>query len=177
MSGNFQGEPSLRSIKNRKKDLISTLVYYEPSNFQQHELVDSSTLKLYESMGWDVLRLFHPTILFSADKLRDKLGVKCTINNWKFGGNREWSGYRTPESPYFSPYSQHNGKAVDIIIDGFCVDDYSDLRREMVDNPWETAWKYVTRVEMTKNHVPISWLHIDVACHDKSSLGIKEIHV
>lgn len=52
--------------------------------------------------------------LVQADqKLRDYFGA-CTINNWFTGGDRQWSGIRTPESSYYKPLSQHSyGRASD----------------------------------------------------------------
>ena len=34
--------------------------------------------------------------------------ISCTINNWKWGGPREYSGLRTPGTPYYKKWSMHS---------------------------------------------------------------------
>lgn len=166
---------------NKPSNRKTTLVWYVPEHFTEQELVDPDTYEYYHDRGWDVWRLFHPTILWTADKVRENVGVPCFINNWSSSGvnrgDRKWSGYRTPSSPYYSQYSAHNGKAVDMIVYGWDIENYVDFRHKIIDNPWNDAFKYITRLEMTYSGNPIGWIHMDVAAHDKEKLGIKQIHV
>ena len=64
-----------------------------------------------------ILRCMLDARLIKADqKLREYFG-SVIINNWWHGGERNWSGLRTWNSPYYSPTSQHSfGRASDIVI-------------------------------------------------------------
>lgn len=152
--------------------------YYIPDSdlFIEQEFVDKKTYEYYKSKGWDVWRLFDPRLLYSVDKMRFKLDVPFTINNWAFGGNREWSGFRTPRSKYYSQYSMHNGRAVDIVL-LHGGPSYDEIRKMMIDDPFDDAWKYITALEMTSGGVTIGWLHMDVRNHNKEKYGIKEIYM
>ena len=81
---------------------------YKPKHFELYELLPPDlyqALKEQEGKGW---RLFDDRLLRTLDKLKEvfpKGGI--TINNYFWGGNRRWSGLRTPGSPYYSITSQH----------------------------------------------------------------------
>ena len=80
-----------------------------------------------------------------------------TINNWSYGGNRNWSGYRTPDSPYYSIHSMHSsGNAFDIIFSDY---DAEGVREYIAMN----TGKFISirGLEHKKDDKPISWVHID----------------
>jgi hypothetical protein len=61
---------------------------------------------------------------------------------------------RTPESPYYSPYSQHTfGRAFDCIFDGVTAE---EVRRDILNNPSDYAFVSITAIELGT-----SWLHFD----------------
>lgn len=93
--------------------------------------------------------------LVTADqKLRDVFGP-VTINNWWDGGNRNWSGLRTAESPDFSFASQHSfGRASDKL---FTEHSAEDVRKYIQDNYLSLG---ITCIEMG-----VSWVHSDVRFH------------
>lgn len=90
--------------------------------------------------------------LVKADQLlRDKFGL-VTINNWIHGGDRQWSGIRTPESPDYSFLSQHSwGRASDKIF----RDATSEEVRDYIAKNWQTLG--ITCIEAN-----VDWVHSDV---------------
>jgi len=126
---------------------------YLPTYFVIQELVPP---KVYEARGEKGWYLFDERILMTIDLLRERYG-QATINNWHIGGNREWSGLRTCDSPYYSPYSQHAfGRAVDVV---FKDANAEYIRQEIINKPSLPAFKYITAIELGT-----SWLHVDCRC-------------
>ena len=114
--------------------------FYIPKHFKAYELVDRKT---YSIRGEKSFELIDSRILYTIDMLREYYGVSIIINNWKFGGEREWSGLRTKESPYYSDYSQHSfGRAVDFLIKGI---DSKIVRNNIKNNP-----NIIKKVEKTR---------------------------
>jgi hypothetical protein len=125
--------------------------HYVPLHFRVEEFVDPETFK---NRGNRSLALIDWRMLWTADHLREYFDKPITINNWIFGGNREWSGIRNPKSTYYSVTSQHTmGRALDMLIDGIDAD---DVRNEIINNPDEPSFKYITTLE-----TDISWVHLD----------------
>jgi len=153
------------------------MMYFQPDPklFREEEFVDRETFKFYKARGWDVWRLFDADLLYSVEMMRKELKVPFVINNWHNGGNREWSGFRTPRSPYFSQYSQHNGKAVDIITPKGPTPE--EIRKMMIKDPMKECWKYITALEMTQSGKVLTWLHMDTRNHNKEKLGFLQMHV
>lgn len=116
--------------------------------FTIEELVPRSVYRDRSQKAWELL---DTNMLKVIDRLRDKFG-SMTINSWRWGGDREWSGLRTPDSPYFSLYSQHSfGRAFDIIFNDITVE---EVREYILDNPEEFP-------EIGGVELDTSWLHID----------------
>jgi len=132
---------------------------YIPKHFKPQEFVPPS---VYNDRGDKSLQLIDDRILRIADYLRERYG-STTINNWCWGGNRQWSGLRTPDSPYYSMYSQHTmGRAVDCIFKGISAEEVrEDIKKSDI------------LTDLTLNSVTledgVSWLHIDVR---NNKLGI-----
>ena len=129
---------------------------YKCEYFKIHELVPPA---VYEARGEKAWELMDDRLLKTIDYLRERFGP-ATINNYEYGGDRQWSGLRTPESPYYSPYSQHSfGRAADIIFKDETVD---EVRSFLLDNPQLLDLRYINAVELDT-----SWLHIDVRNTDR----------
>ena len=76
-----------------------------------------------------------------------------TINNYMWGGDREWSGLRTPDSPYFSPTSMHTFmQAADIVFSHYPS---IDVRSDIISNPG--VYPFIKGLELD-----VTWVHIDV---------------
>ncbi|MGL4475418.1 MAG: hypothetical protein ACRCT7_13350 [Shewanella sp.] len=147
---------------------------YKPKHFKTQELVPEH---IYKARGEKALELIDERVLITIDTLREKLGCSITINNWMWGGNRNWSGLRTAGfykslQAYEDSLSQHKyGRAVDMLVKGM---EASQVRQFIYDN--KKDFPYVTFVE-----TDISWVHVDCRnCQpittwspDRGSTGIK----
>jgi len=129
-------------------------IMYKPDHFIIQEyispgLFEELALKGRLSSAWE---LFDERLLRLDDQLRNRFGP-ITINNWHIGGNRHWSGLRTPDSPYYSKTSQHSfGRASD--------KKFADVEEEYVQeyilaNPNE--FPLLNSLELG-----VSWVHSDV---------------
>ena len=122
---------------------------YKCKHFEIHELVPPH---IYEKRGEKAWELLDERALITLDALRDRFGV-ATVNNYKFGGTRLWSGLRTPDSPYYSETSQHSlGKAFDVV---FKYVQAEEVREFILNN--RDLFPHVTGLELD-----VSWLHFDV---------------
>lgn len=136
---------------------------YKPIHFCTEEFVDRKT---FEQLGEAALGTMDVRILITADKIREYLGTSVTINNWKWGKDREWSGLRTVGSPFYSPYSQHSfGRAIDFIVNGMQA---QSVRNLIKANPKHEAFQYITRMEEFPG---MSWIHVD-CCNWNKENGI-----
>ena len=124
---------------------------YKCKYFIIEELVDPETYKKRGDRAWELLDY---RMLVTIDRLREKYG-KMTINNWKWGKDRMWSGLRTPESAWYSQYSQHTyGRAADIIFHDITAE---EVRQDIIANPDDPAFEFINSIELGT-----SWLHADV---------------
>jgi len=134
-------------------DIIST---YKSKYFKIEELVPKELYDKYsEGELWSML---DSSLLKDLDKLKEVFNKgTMTINNWKWGGKRNWSGIRTEGSPYYSAGSMHSfGKAFDIIFSDYEAERVRGYIKEHRD-----MFKAIKGLERNKNGKPISWVHID----------------
>lgn len=122
---------------------------YKCKHFSIHELVPPQVYKDRGEFAWELL---DDRLLITIDALRSRYGT-MTINNYKLGGEREWSGLRTPDSPFYREYSQHTfGRAADSI---FHLVPVEHVRHDIQENP--QMFPFINSLELNT-----SWLHIDV---------------
>jgi len=122
-------------------------------HFILQEFVPKELYEKYKDKCWEFL---DPDLIKVVDIIKEEFPEgTCTINNWKWGGDRNWSGIRTPNSPYYSYSSMHSwGKAVDMVFSKYSAD---EVRRFIIDNP-----KNYKEFECIKGiETDISWVHID----------------
>lgn len=128
---------------------------YKCKHFKIYELVPKH---IYEARGEKAWELLDEKLLMTIDTLRELLGCPITINNYNWGGDRNWSGVRTGGfyaslGEYDKSLSQHKyGRAVDMLIKGM---EAEKVRQFIYKN--KDKFPYITFVE-TK----INWVHIDV---------------
>jgi len=124
--------------------------------FKIHELVPK---KMYEKYGKKSWRYVDTRLIETIDTLKEHFNLgTMTINNYGFGGNREWSGIRTPESPNYSYGSQHSfANAFDIVFSHYTAE---EVRNYIINNPH--IFKYVKGLELK-----VSWVHLDVRNEDE----------
>jgi hypothetical protein len=132
---------------------------YRCKHFKIEELVPRH---VHEDRGNKAWYLLDTRSLQTLDALRDQFG-SLTVNNWCWGGNRQWSGLRTEASPYGSQYSQHRfGRAFDCISATVTAE---TMRQYIMSHPEE--FPLITAIE-----VGVSWLHFDVRGSRKPSDSI-----
>lgn len=111
-------------------------------------------MEVYKARGEKAWELLDPSMIRLADKVKEAFPKgTMTINNWLWNGSRNWSGLRTPDSPYYSKYSQHSfGRAFDAVFSEYTAD---EVRKYILDN--------IDKFEELKGlELGISWLHCDV---------------
>jgi len=143
--------------------------------FTEAEFVDLNTLKRLQAKGLKAWNLFDPGLLFSVDNLRHYLGKPFIINNYSYGGDRKWSGYRSMYCLEGAVDSQHRlGRAVDFVPVGITAD---EVREIILKDPWNPKWKYITCLEMTRKGKSIPWVHMDTRNWDKINNGILQLNL
>lgn len=115
--------------------------------FEIHELVPPH---IYESRGEKAWELLDERALITLDLLRNRFGP-ITVNDYAFGGSRQWSGLRTVESPDYSETSQHSfGRAFDCLFRNARTE---EVRTHILRHRDEY---YITGIELG-----VAWLHFD----------------
>lgn len=125
--------------------------------FKAYELVSREDYKkMSDAKVWEI---FDPNLIEAIDIIKEQFPHgTMTINNWFWGGNREWSGLRTPESKYYSLKSMHSyGKAIDAVFSQYAAD---EVRSFIISNP--QLFPHIKGIE-----TDITWLHIDVRNRDE----------
>jgi len=124
--------------------------------FKIHELVPR---KMYEKYGEAAWRYVDPRLIETIDLLKEHFNLgTMTINNYYWGGNREWSGIRTPESTNYSYGSQHSfANAFDMVFSDYTAE---EVRNYIINNP--NIFIYIKGLELG-----VSWVHLDVRNEDK----------
>ena len=143
---------------------MSDLRFYKPKHFKVQEVVDPQT---YSVWGDNSLQFMDTKLLISIDNLWEyfnklKPGTKVIINNWLWGGQFSFRGFR-PMSylPSQTPLSQHrHGRAVDLDVIGYTAE---QVRQIIIKNYKDPAFQYITTLE-TK----VTWVHLDVRNVDTS---------
>lgn len=121
---------------------------YTCKHFKIQELVPKEVYEARKELAWELMDI---NLLVTLDALRDCYGP-MVVNDWAFGGEREWSGLRTSKSPYGAEYSQHRfGRAADIIFHNHTAE---EVRQDILADP--RRFPMIMSVELGT-----SWLHID----------------
>lgn len=119
--------------------------------FKIHELVPKH---IYYKFGDNAWRFIDEKLIETIDTLKEHFSSgTITINNYSWGGDREWSGLRTPESIFYSETSMHSfGKAVDMVFSDYSSD---EVRLYIKKN--KIYFPHVKGIEED-----ITWVHLDV---------------
>jgi len=149
--------------------------FYICEHFKIYELVDPNIYKKRGELAWE---LFNPILLETIDAMRDyfyhKYNAVMIINNWKWNGNRKWSGFRTPDSPYYSSTSQHShGRAVDFLLQDRKTKKYINaqmIRNDIIENQDSFEFEDITCIEQFDG---MTWIHCDTRNFNKLKYGLK----
>lgn len=144
-------------------------------NFHPKELLDRAT---YAKLGDAGMRYFRPEIIRALDWIWASYPTtgkrKITVNDWAWGGKREWSGLRLPGSPFYSTYSGHSwGAAIDFVPEGITPAEMRSWILKQHANAeaqkFSIASCPILGVRRMELDTP-TWVHID--CLEHNSPGI-----
>lgn len=131
---------------------------YRCQHFKIQELVPPNVFNQRGNAAWELL---DANALITLDALRSHFG-RAICNDYSFGGKRQWSGLRTADSPYYSPYSQHSfGRAFDLIF----LDAKTEEVREEIIRLRDKKFPLINGLELD-----VSWIHFDVRNHSPLKL-------
>jgi len=131
------------------------------TTFHIEEFVPKET---FEKWGEKSIWFINPNIVLFSQWLKTTLDdVSVVINDWKWGGSYNYSGYRPPDCAIGAKESSHRrGIAVDIKIKGYHPERIRDLIRQNFQMLNERFG--VTGYEVgtdTWVHVDFRWTNID----------------
>ena len=123
--------------------------------FKVYEIVPKKMYRHYGEKAW---RYVDTRLIETIDMLKEHFNDGAMIiNDYHWGGEREWSGIRTPESPYYRYGSQHSyANAVDIVFTKYSAD---EVRKYIMDN--QDKFPHIKGLEIT------SWTHCDFRNEDE----------
>ena len=120
-------------------------------HFRIYELVDPGTYSRFGQKCWE---FFDFNALVTLDLLREQFG-QATVNNWKWGGNYQWSGLRTLNCTIGADLSQHRfGRAFDVKFKNVSANEV----RQHIRGDQEYWSEHISRIENK-----VSWFHFDIA--------------
>jgi hypothetical protein len=120
-------------------------------NFFLDEYISKELYLKFEKKPHILIGLLDRRLVMADQMLREQFGP-VIINNWWNGGERNWSGVRTSDSPYYSLTSQHSyGRASDKIF----TDATAEEVRKYIKGMYEELG--ITCIEEN-----VSWVHSDV---------------
>ena len=98
-------------------------------SFELSEFVPPELYQLGEDFA---IRFTDTRLVALAQFIKDRFNRRTIINDWIWGGQYKFSGFRTQSSPDWKPLSPHSrGLAIDIKVDGLTPD---TLRQDIRDN-------------------------------------------
>lgn len=127
--------------------------HYIPEHLKLHEVLPRDTYLILEGKREKAWRLFDPRILWTADQLRFLYGP-IYVNDWFWGGNNQYGGWRPGDCDIGAEFSQHKfGRALDIKFKRAMA---YNIRQDIKAGKWPVYFQYITCVENG-----VAWLHID----------------
>jgi len=119
-------------------------------HFKIHELVPKAMFEEYGEKAW---RYVPVQLIETVDALKEYFNLgTMQINNYGFGGSREWSTLRTPDSPWYSYGSLHSYfMAVDFVCSHYSAE---EVRNFIFNNM--NLFPHVKGIELG-----VSWVHLD----------------
>ncbi len=143
--------------KLKIKDIISqnkiTPIKKYHNYFSIKEFVDRKTYYKYKEKS---IWFIDKNLIIQMNQLRELFGRKITINNWAYGGRFQWRGFRTQNSPEYTPYSSHSfGRACDFDVEGLTAE---QARRMIIE--WYKEGILISKsINLEKE---VNWVHLDI---------------
>ncbi|GLX86353.1 hypothetical protein tloyanaT_26060 [Thalassotalea loyana] len=130
---------------------VAQIIEQAKQYFQIYELVDPVTYAQFNEKAWWFIC---PCALLSLIALREQFGP-ITINDWYWGGNYKYSGYRPPNCTVGAKYSQHKfGRGFDAKSKAHTAIAMQDY---ILANPKQ--FPFITAMENAEHTK--TWLHFD----------------
>ena len=144
--------------------------YYRPIHFRIEELVPAGTYRKLErvsnsrgDMERRALQLLDWRILYTIDCIREQLRIPLIVNDWYWGGEFQYRGWRPPACTVGAINSQHKfGRAIDFVSPR---QEAEQIRLKILEN--NRLFPYITYMEDGT-----TWVHIDCRNAD-----VKHIHL
>lgn len=130
--------------------------YQLTKNLWLHEYIPEDLYKKYaDKKPHYLIGMIDPRLIILDQFMRDRFG-SVVINNWYTDGDREWSGVRHKDSPYYSFFSQHSfGRASDKLFSKVSAEEVRiDIKRN-----YHELYK---PLGLTCIEGGVSWVHSDV---------------
>ncbi|MEM5810156.1 MAG: D-Ala-D-Ala carboxypeptidase family metallohydrolase [Candidatus Aenigmatarchaeota archaeon] len=122
--------------------------------FKIEELVDKAT---FEKFGENAWWMISEKAIIMLDNFREFIGRPVIVNNWKTGGQYQYSGFRPRNCETGAEYSQHRfGRAFDIKITGMTS---QEIYKKILENKEHPLLKNITAIEDIS--LTPTWVHID----------------
>ena len=130
--------------------------YYEMIHFKMQEVIPP---EVFAERGMKSVELMDWRVLYTLDALWELFNqaagkrVSVIVNNWVFGGDIKYRGFRPPKCSIGANFSQHRfGRAADCVSPDVTA---SWMRQKLLEN--NRLFPYITYVEDD-----VEWLHFDV---------------
>ena len=133
-------------------------------NFELREFVPK---EIFNNWGTRALRFIDPKLPIIAQGVKEYFnGRLVTINNWAYGGSRNYSGFRPYDCLVGAKQSQHkSGRAIDLIVKGIKSE---DVYKEIIDSQQYFVTLGVTAIEENTN----GWTHLSCEWTDKTDIMV-----
>lgn len=142
-----------QTVEVKEPEIISD-GSYRPKNFILQELVSKAIYEKYGERAWQFLDV---RMLKNLQWLRENIG-SMTVNNWYWGGNRQYSGFDACEYRKDGTSQHNHGRACDSISKYMTAQQVRDFVKENGHKaPYPNIW-----VENS-----VDWFHMDVRASDK----------
>lgn len=152
---------------------------YRCEHFSPEELVDEKTFEVFKDAPEVIYRLYPVGALKVIDRIQEFAGATY-VNTWKWGGNRQWSGFRNTLSSWFSKGSQHTtAGAFDLTFKHKTVKEVYDFIMDNVEEFYALGLRRIEDLSVTMKYEGIdgrNWLHVDVYEGYWNKGGLNHIH-
>lgn len=133
--------------------------------FMLHEVVPRSTLYTWGSRCKEFL---DPRIPDGLEVIREIVGQPVYINNWAWGGNKQYRGLRPFNSSVGASMSQHKfGRAIDFNVRGVHPDEVRKILQAHHKELRKHGWTTLEHGGFAK-----TWIHIDMRSHGGDTFRI-----
>lgn len=110
----------------------------------------------YQDLGMNCRWLLDPVAVHVLKLMRQVYGP-LTVNDWSFGGDFQYSGYRPPDCSVGAHYSQHKfGRAFDVKSEQYTPD---QIREGIMAN--QELWLDAGLTTLESGKIATSWVHFD----------------